>query len=127
MVIDIDVFRSAIDTLKDRAATNDEKEVLVALKNILDKRTGRYDFVDLEDQAQYEVCLNWQGVNDVLQYIEQYYDDEEIFAGQEQREKYAKEICDRIDWDEFSYVLNCKGADMICEAIDDFLHSKEGA
>lgn len=125
MVIDINVFRSAIDSLKDKVTTNDEKELLITLKNVLNQHPDQLDFVDLEDHSRYEVSSDWLGIEDILCAIDQYYYDEEIFADRERRERYAKEIFDRVDWDGLSYVLNCKGCDVICEAIDDFLYDKE--
>lgn len=126
MVIDINVFRSAIDSLKDKVTTNDEKELLITLKNVLNQHPDQLDFVDLEDHSRYEVSSDWLGIEDILYAIDQYYNDEEVFEDNDKRRAICEAISRRIDWEDFAFELNRKGSDMICQAIDDWLYNKEG-
>lgn len=129
MIVNKRFFLSAIDSLKAKANTQEETSLLNVLGHIAEFLDADYDFdfVDLVDQNRYLTLSGWTGTSDVLEAVSQYYDDEDVFDGFDARMNACKEIAASIDWEELGYTLNCKGYDVVCQAIDEWLlKNKEG-
>lgn len=115
----------ALKSLNEKADTPEEFTLLEVLSKILDHSDPLYDYMDLTDELTYMANSAWVGTEDVLEQVEQYYNDEEVFEDNDKRRAICEEISHRIDWEDFAFELNCKGSKMICQAIDDWLYDKE--
>lgn len=116
----------ALKSLNEKADTPEEFTLLEVLSKILDRSDPLYNYMDLTDELTYMANSAWVGTEDVLEQIEQYYNDEEVFEDNDKRRAICEAISRRIDWEDFAFELNRKGSDMICQAIDDWLYNKEG-
>lgn len=116
----------ALKSLNEKADTPEEFTLLEVLSKILDHSDPLYNYMDLTDELTYMANSAWVGTEDVLEQVEQYYNDEEVFEDNDKRRAICEAISRRIDWEDFAFELNRKGSDMICQAIDDWLYNKEG-
>ncbi len=126
MLIEKTDIVKALKSLSEKADTPEEFTLLEVLSKILDHSATLYNHVDLTDELTYMANSAWVGTEDVLEQVEQYYNDEEVFEDNDKRRSICEEISHRIDWEDFVFELNRKGSDMICQAIDDWLYDKEG-
>ena len=124
MILDKTAFLSAVRSLQEKATTQEEAFLLSVLQHIVnDMSKTDYDFVDIEDQNKYILRSCWTGPADVLEAIEQYFDDEGVFDNFDDRMNACEKIASTIDWDSLGYDLNCKGYDVICQAVEAWLDS----
>ena len=69
----------ALKSLNEKADTPEEFTLLEVLSKILDHSATLYNYVDLTDELTYMANSAWVGTEDVLEQVEQYYNDEEVF------------------------------------------------
>lgn len=115
----------ALKSLNEKADTPEEFALLEVLSKILDHSDPLYNYMDLTDELTYMANSAWVGTEDVLEQVEQYYNDEDVFEDNNKRRAICEAISHRIDWEDFAFELNRKGSDMICQAIDDWLYDRE--